>query len=108
MGYNQILEKVKSLRQKFSNAVISGTGSGRGSMVWKHFHLFKQIYVGVMSVVRIPEDTDATCVRCSVYSFRQPGTNQSDAHEVNNESTDKILKKKKLICLKKKIMNGCC
>ena len=33
MGYNQILEKVKSIRQKFSNAVISGTGSGSGSIV---------------------------------------------------------------------------
>ena len=45
-GYNRILEKVKILRQGFSKAVIAGTRSGSGKLVYDHYDSLRDIWGG--------------------------------------------------------------
>ena len=45
-GYSRIQEKVKSLRQKFSNAVTDGNRSGSGKMVMEFYDIMVQIWGG--------------------------------------------------------------
>ena len=43
-GYQRILEKIKDLRQGFSKAILSGTRSGSGKIVYEYFDRLKQIW----------------------------------------------------------------
>ena len=45
-GYSSIKEKIKELRQKFSNAVTLGTRSGSGKLVLEFYDLMVQIWGG--------------------------------------------------------------
>ena len=45
-GYQQILEKIKDLRQGFSKAILNGTRSGSGKIVYEHFDRLKQLWGG--------------------------------------------------------------
>ena len=45
-GRNRIIEKVKDIRQSFSNAVTTGTKSGNGKIVYKFFDKLVTIWGG--------------------------------------------------------------
>ena len=45
-GYSRILEKVKSVRQGFSRAIISGTRSGSGRLICDQYEMLKSIWGG--------------------------------------------------------------
>ena len=45
-GYTRVQEKIKHLRQKFSNAVTSGTRSGSGKMVMEFYDVMVKIWGG--------------------------------------------------------------
>ena len=45
-GYSRIKEKIKELRQKFSNGVTLGTRSGSGKLVLEFYDLMVQIWGG--------------------------------------------------------------
>ena len=81
-GYNRILEKVKDIRQKFSNALTSGTRSGSGKIILEHFDLLKQIYGGAPSAVKIPVSIDTSSVNNTT------GFDQSDGDESDNNDND--------------------
>ena len=52
-GYNRILEKIKDIRQRFSNAVVQGSRSGSGKIVMEHYDRLKVIYGGSPSAVSL-------------------------------------------------------
>ena len=45
-GYIRVKEKLKEIRQNFSNAITTGSRSGSGKIVLKHFDKLKQIWGG--------------------------------------------------------------
>ena len=45
-GYNRVQEKIKELRQNFSQAVTAGTRSGSGKLVMQFYELMVQIWGG--------------------------------------------------------------
>ena len=53
-GYSTVMEKIKELRQKFSNAVTSGTRSGPGRLVLEFYDVMVQIWGGSPSTEPLP------------------------------------------------------
>ena len=43
-GYNRILEKIRDIRQRFSNAVVQGSRNGCAKIVMEHYDRLKVIY----------------------------------------------------------------
>ena len=54
VGYNRVMEKVKELRQGFSNAVTAGSRSGSGKLVLEFYDLMIQIWGGAPSTEPLP------------------------------------------------------
>ncbi len=54
VGYNRVMEKVKELRQGFSNAVTAGSRSGSGKLVLECYDLMVQIWGGAPSTEPLP------------------------------------------------------
>ena len=54
VGYNRVMEKVKELRQGFSNAVTAGSRSGSGKLVLEFYDLMVQIWGGAPSTEPLP------------------------------------------------------
>ena len=89
LGYNRIKEKLKSIRQDYSKAVVSGTRSGSGKIVLQYFDDLASIWGGspatepllfgidstnfTISVSNIVPDEDED--RSSIYS--SPGTSRT-------------------------------
>ena len=48
-GYSRVMEKIKKLRQSFSNAVITGSRSGSGKLVAEHYDQLVTIWGGSAS-----------------------------------------------------------
>ena len=46
-GRSRIIEKIKEIRQSFSKAVISGTRSGSGRIVYEHYDKLVEIWGGL-------------------------------------------------------------
>jgi hypothetical protein len=59
-GYSRIQEKIKSLRQKFSTAVTSGTRSGSGKMVMEFYDIMVQIWGGAPASEPLPFGVQST------------------------------------------------
>lgn len=53
-GYSRVLEKIKSLRQKFSTAVTSGRRSGSGKIVMEFYDTMVLIWGGAPSTEPLP------------------------------------------------------
>eukprot|EP00112_Aurelia_sp_Birch-Aquarium-sp1_P013134 Seg2779.1 transcript_id=Seg2779.1/GoldUCD/mRNA.D3Y31 product="hypothetical protein" protein_id=Seg2779.1/GoldUCD/D3Y31 len=53
-GCTRIQEKLKEIRQKFANAVITGSRSGSGKIILEHFDYLKQIWGGSPSTNQLP------------------------------------------------------
>ena len=49
-GKSRVMEKIKEIRQKFSKAVISGSRSGSGKLVFEHYDLLVSIWGGSANV----------------------------------------------------------
>ena len=49
-GHNRVLHKIKAIRQDFSTAVVQGTRSGSGKVVFMFYDELKMIYGGSASV----------------------------------------------------------
>ena len=45
-GYSRVMEKIKELRQKFSNAVTTGSRSGSGKLVMEFYDVMVKIWGG--------------------------------------------------------------
>ena len=43
-GYSRVMEKIKELRQRFSNAVTAGSRSGSGKLVMEFYDTMVQIW----------------------------------------------------------------
>ena len=54
VGYNRVMEKVKELRQGFSNAVTAGSRSKSGKLVLEFYDLMVQIWGGAPSTEPLP------------------------------------------------------
>ena len=54
VGYNRVMEKVKELRQGFSNAVTAGSRSGSRKLVLEFYDLMVQIWGGAPSTEPLP------------------------------------------------------
>ena len=84
-GYRRILEKIKDIRQEFSKAVLRGTRSGSGKMIFPHYEKLKTIYAGSPNIEPMVDGLDSNSVNY-VSSNDQDVFNQSvvqsDEHEV--------------------------
>ena len=49
-GKSRVMEKIKEIRQRFSKAVISGSRSGSGKLVFEHYDLLVSIWGGSANV----------------------------------------------------------
>ena len=58
-GYNRIKEKVKSIRQDYSRAIVSGTRSGSGRVVQAHYDDLSTIWGGSPSTEPLPFGVDS-------------------------------------------------
>ena len=61
-GYNRILEKVKILRQGFSKAVIAGTRSGSGKLVYDHYDSLRDIWGGSPNTTPLSVGIDSSSI----------------------------------------------
>ncbi|XP_057305334.1 uncharacterized protein LOC130642262 [Hydractinia symbiolongicarpus] len=61
-GYQRVLEKIKDLRQGFSKAVISGTRSGCGRLVYEHYDSLKLLWSGSANTEPLPNGIDSADV----------------------------------------------
>ena len=48
-GYKRIMEKIKKIRQSFSNAVTNGRRSGSGKTVLEHYDTLTNLFSGSVS-----------------------------------------------------------
>ena len=55
-GKNRVMEKIKEIRQKFSKAVISGSRSGSGKLVFEHYDQLVSIWGGSANVEPLSVD----------------------------------------------------
>lgn len=65
-GYQRIREKIKDLRQGFSKAVLNGTRSGSGKMVYDHYDKLKQIWGGCPNTEPLSTGIDTSSVNTVV------------------------------------------
>ena len=61
-GYNRVLEKVKILQQGFSKAVIAGTRSGSGKLVYDQYDNLRNIWGGSPNTMPFPIGIDSSSV----------------------------------------------
>ena len=61
-GYNRVLEKVKILRQGFSKAIIAGTRSGSGKLVYNHYDNLWDIWARSPNTMPLPTGIDSSSV----------------------------------------------
>ena len=61
-GYNRILEKVKIPRQGFSKAVIAGTRSGSGKLVYDHYDSLRDIWGGSPNTTPLSVGIDSSSI----------------------------------------------
>ena len=73
-GYQRILEKIKDLRQGFSKAILKGTRSGSGKIVYEHFDRLKQLWGGCPNTKPLSCGVDTSSVN----------TNQADGDNNDN------------------------
>ena len=59
-GYNRVLEKVKTLRQGFSKAVIAGTRSGK--LVYNQYDNLRDIWAGSPNTMPLPTGINSSSV----------------------------------------------
>lgn len=67
-GYQRIREKIKDLRQGFSKAVLNGTRSGSGKIVYDHYDRLKQIWGGCANTQPLSSGIDTSSVNTVVES----------------------------------------
>lgn len=79
MGYKRIKEKVKNIRQDYSKAVMSGTRSGSGKIVFAHYDALSTIWGGSPSAEALPYGVDSQSAMTSV----NYGTDGTDEVEPN-------------------------
>ena len=82
-GTNRVKEKVKELRQNFSKAVISGTRSGSGKIVFEHYDKFTEIWGGSPNVSQLSFGLSTSLINNqqnidSGITNREPGFTSSD------------------------------
>ena len=61
-GYRRILEKIKDIRQEFSKAVLRGTRSGSGKMIFPHYDKLKLIYAGSPNIEPMADGLDSNSI----------------------------------------------
>ena len=61
-GYQQILEKIKDLRQGFSKAILNGTCSGSGKIAYEHFDRLKPLWGGCRNTKPLSCGVDTSSV----------------------------------------------
>ena len=62
LGYNRIKEKLKSIRQDYSKAVVSGTRSGSGKIVLQYFDELASIWGGSPATEPLSFGIDSTAI----------------------------------------------
>lgn len=73
LGYNRIKEKLKSIRQDYSKAVVSGTRSGSGKVVLQYFDDLASIWGGSPATEPLPFGVESAST-----------TNSSDSSNVDD------------------------
>lgn len=92
-GYNRVLEKVKILRQGFSKAVIAGTRSGSGKLVYDHYDNLRNIWGGSPNTMPLPTGIDSSSVNDGELL-----TLEHDDSSDGNESDDLLVGKLFINC----------
>ena len=101
-GKNRIIEKTKDIRQKFSKAVVNGSRSGSGKIVFEYYDMLKTIWGGSANTKPLPfgfsnlaesDDSDEGSDLCGVDDeTRSRGSvgdnsNNIEENETSNNST---------------------
>ena len=61
-GYQRVREKIKDLRQGFSKAILSGTRSGSGELVYDNYDRLKQLWGGCPNTQPLSSEIDSNDV----------------------------------------------
>ena len=61
-GKNRVQEKIKEIRQNFSKALISGTRSGSGKIIYEHFDALKLIWGGAANIEALEFGVDTNTI----------------------------------------------
>lgn len=72
-GYNRIIEKVKIMRQGFSKAVISGSRSGSGKIVYDNYDDLRDIWGGSANTTPLSTGVDSSFINdgsCEIFSYQ--------------------------------------
>lgn len=87
-GYKRIMEKIKKIRQGFSNAVVSGRSrSGSGKIVLEHYDALTKLFAGSASVEPLNFGLETTSAISSDSSeLHNSGENSSADVEKDDES----------------------
>jgi len=82
-GYRRVLEKIKDLRQGYSKAVISGTRSGSGKLVYQHFEALKNIWGGSANTKPLPTGVDTGSVNSGGSDINDALMDDDDTRDEN-------------------------
>ena len=85
VGYNRIKEKLKSIRQDYSKAVVSGTRSGSGKIVLQYFDDLASIWGGSPATEPLSFGIDSANF-CTAISEILPGQQDEDDFEESSSS----------------------
>ena len=91
-GYQRILEKIKDLRQGFSKAIINGTRSGSGKVIYEHFDKLKQIWGACPNTQPLSTGIDSDIVNSSVtgHETQQQSGGSSDSSFLNTNDSESL------------------
>ena len=82
-GKHRVQEKIKEIRQSFSKALINGTRSGSGKIVYAHFDELKQIWKGSANVEPLNFGVDTSSTNNTASDEKE-----IPASELETETTD--------------------
>lgn len=91
-GKNRIQEKVKDIRQKFSKALLSGTRSGSGQIVYEHYDKLVTIWGGSANATPLTfgvetEDFDSISVNNDINNSSTTTTSSNNDVDENRDSS---------------------
>ena len=106
VGYNRVMEKVKELRQGFSNAVTAGSRSGSGKLVLEFYDLMVQIWGGAPSTEPLPFGIQSSQA-ASISSIDGNDVAHVSSEEETEETLEEALEEpnQKKMTLRRKRMN---
>ena len=84
VGYNRIKEKLKSIRQDYSKAVVAGTRSGSGKIVIQYFDDLVLIWGGSPATEPLPCGVDSARLSASLPD------STPDEEKIERDSSDSI------------------